>query len=65
MHLVGYTDIDGKRWYLIKDSGAGSRNTGDKGYYFFNEDYIKLKIVDYLVHKNAIPEKIKSKLKIK
>lgn len=65
MHLVGYTDIDGKRWYLIKDSGAGSRNTGDKGYYFFNEDYIKLKIVDFLVHKNAIPEKIKSKLNIK
>ncbi|HOM65195.1 MAG TPA: C1 family peptidase [Ignavibacteriales bacterium] len=65
VHLLGYTDIDGKRWYLIKDSGAGSRNVGDKGYYFFNEDYVKLKIVNFLIHKDGIPENIKKKLNIK
>ena len=42
IHLVGYMEKDGKDWFLIKDSGAGSRNTGDKGFYFYQEDYIKL-----------------------
>lgn len=56
MHLVGYLEKDGKDWYLIKDSGAGSRNCGKEsknfGYYFMHEDYIKLKIMDIMVHKD-------------
>ncbi|MDP2363376.1 MAG: C1 family peptidase, partial [Ignavibacteria bacterium] len=51
IHLVGYEELDGKTWFLIKDSGAGSRNIGDKGYYFYHEDYVKLKIMDFMVHK--------------
>ena len=39
IHLVGYMEKDGVDWYLIKDSGAGSRNTGDQGYYYYHEDY--------------------------
>ena len=54
IHLVGYLEKDGKDWYLIKDSGSGSRNTGDKGFYFYQEDYIKLKIMDFMVHKDAV-----------
>jgi bleomycin hydrolase len=57
MHLVGYLEKDGKDWYLIKDSGAGSRNCGKEsknfGYYFMHEDYIKLKIMDIMVHKDV------------
>jgi bleomycin hydrolase len=60
MHLVGYQEKDGKDWYLIKDSGSGSRNGGEKnscfGYYFFHEDYVKLKMMDYLVHKDALKD---------
>jgi bleomycin hydrolase len=56
MHLVGYLEKDGKDWYLIKDSGAGSRNCGKEsknfGYYFMHEDYIKLKIMDIMIHKD-------------
>lgn len=52
IHLVGFEELDGKTWFLIKDSGAGSRNTGDKGYYFYHEDYVKLKIMDFMVHKD-------------
>lgn len=63
MHLVGFTQKGGKDWFLIKDSGAGARNVGDKGYYYFNDDYIKLKMVDYLIHKDAIPKEILSKFK--
>lgn len=59
IHLVGYMEKDGKDWYLIKDSGAGSRNTGDKGYYFHHEDYVKLKIMDFMVHKDAVEDLLK------
>ena len=54
IHLVGYLEKDGKDWYLIKDSGSGSRNTGDKGFYYYNEDYVKLKMMDFMVHKDAV-----------
>ena len=59
IHLVGYMEKDGKDWFLIKDSGSGSRNTGDKGYYFYHEDYVKLKIMDFMVHKNAAENLLK------
>ncbi|MBE0572636.1 MAG: peptidase C1 [Ignavibacteriaceae bacterium] len=59
IHLVGYMEKDGKDWYLIKDSGAGSRNTGDKGFYFYHEDYVKLKIMDFMVHKDAVENILK------
>jgi bleomycin hydrolase len=49
LHLVGYLEKDGKDWYLVKDSGSGSRNNDPNakefGYYFFSEDYVKLKMM--------------------
>jgi bleomycin hydrolase len=59
IHLVGYKEKDGVDWYLIKDSGAGSRNTGDKGFYYYHEDYVKLKIMDFMVHKDAVGNLLK------
>jgi len=60
MHMVGYYAKDGKDWYLIKDSGSGSRNNDPNvkefGYYFFSEDYVKLKMMDFMVHKDAVKE---------
>ena len=56
IHLVGYEMKDGKEWFLIKDSGSGSRNGKNKGYYFYNEDYVKLKIMDFMVHKDAVKD---------
>jgi bleomycin hydrolase len=56
IHLVGYMEKDGKDWYLIKDSGSGSRNGENKGYYFYHEDYVKLKIMDYFIHKDAVKD---------
>jgi bleomycin hydrolase len=60
MHLVGYLEKDGKDWYLIKDSSSGSRNNDSNarefGYYFFSEDYIKLKMMDFMVHKDAVKD---------
>jgi bleomycin hydrolase len=60
MHLVGYLEKDGKDWYLIKDSGAGSKNNDpdakEFGYYFFSEEYVRLKMMDFMVHKDAVKE---------
>jgi bleomycin hydrolase len=58
IHVVGYLEKDGKDWYLIKDSGSGSRNGENKGYYFYNEDYIKLKMMNIMLPKDAAPEVI-------
>lgn len=60
MHLVGYMEKNAKDWYLIKDSGSGSRNVGKEsknfGYYFFHEDYIKLKMTTFGIHKDMLKE---------
>ncbi len=58
MHMVGYKEIDGVTWFLLKDSGSGSRNCGTDcksfGYYFFHEDYVKLKMMTITIHKDAV-----------
>jgi len=66
MHLVGYLENynnDGKDWYLIKDSSSGSRNNDKNapefGYYFFSEDYIKLKMMGFTIHKDAVKDILK------
>lgn len=61
MHIVGYMEKDGVTWFLVKDSGAGSRTGGKEknpnfGYYFFHEDYVKLKIMNFMVHKDMFKE---------
>ncbi len=63
MHMVGYYEKDGATWFLIKDSGSGSRNCGEKckqfGYYFFHEDYVKLKMMTVTLHKDAVKDLVK------
>jgi len=66
LHLIGYLENykgTGEDWYLIKDSGSGSRDNGVKkpefGYYFFSSDYIKLKIMDFTIHKDAVKDILK------
>ena len=56
IHLIGSQDRNGRTWFLIKDSGAGSRNGNAKGFYFYDEDYVKLKIVDFMVNKNVVKD---------
>jgi bleomycin hydrolase len=56
IHLVGYYEIDGVCWFLAKDSGAGSwNNSNSLGYRFLHEDFVKLKIMNVLVHKDFAP----------
>jgi bleomycin hydrolase len=56
VHMVGWTEKNGVDWYLIKDSAAGSRNNSHPGYYFYHPDYVKLKMLSFVVHKDAVKE---------
>ena len=55
IHLIGYKiDNMGDWWFLIKDSGSGSRNGRFPGYYFYHEDFVKLKMMTFTIHKDAV-----------
>jgi bleomycin hydrolase len=56
LHVVGYTQKNGKDWYLVKDSWSSAWNNAHPGYYFFHEDYVKLKVLGFMVHKDAVKE---------
>jgi len=56
IHIVGYYIKDGKYWFLIKDSGSGANDGNIKGYRFYHEDYIKLKMMNLLIHKDIAKE---------
>ena len=62
IHIVGYLEKDGKDWFLVKDSGSGSRNNSHPGYYFYHEDFVKLKMLSIMLPKSAVPG-IVSKIK--
>jgi len=54
VHIVGYTKVKGRDWYLMKDSNRSSRLGTYKGYYFFSGDYLKLKMLAFMVHKDRL-----------
>lgn len=54
VHIVGYQKYKARDWFLIKDSGSSAHEGKFKGYYFFRDDYIRLKMLTYLVHKDAV-----------
>ena len=54
VHLVGYAARGGRTWYLIKDSETRAYNGRHQGYMFFDEEYIKLKMMNLLVHKDVV-----------
>jgi len=57
IHLIGYKiDDNGDWWFLIKDSGSGARNGNFPGYYFYHEDFVKLKMMTFTIHKDAVKE---------
>ncbi len=59
IHIVGFLEKGGKVWFLIKDSAAGSRNNWHPGYYYYHEDYVKLKVMDAMVHRSAVEDVLK------
>ena len=56
IHIVGAARLNNADWYLIKDSGSGAQNGPNKGYRFYHSDYIKLKILDLMVHRDVVED---------
>ena len=56
IHLVGYQHLGDHDWFLIKDSGSSAYKGNAKGYYFFRGDWVKLKMLTFVVHKDAVKD---------
>jgi bleomycin hydrolase len=57
LHLVGWLEKPNGTWFLIKDSGSGGHNNEkSKGYYYYHEDFVKLKMMSFTVHKDAVKD---------
>ncbi len=56
LHLVGYASVGGRDWFLIKDSARSSRWGKFEGYYFYRDDYLRLKMLTILVHRDVVKD---------
>lgn len=63
IHIVGHTStregLKKNSWYLIKDSARSSRAGEFHGYYMFREDFIKLKMLTFMVHRDMVEDVLK------
>ncbi len=56
IHLVGHTRVGSHDWFLIKDSARSSRHGKYKGYYMYRDDYVRLKMLTFTVHKQFVKD---------
>jgi bleomycin hydrolase len=62
MHLTGIAkDQNGSRYYYTKNSW-GTKDKKYDGYWYMSESYVRLKTVAIMIHKDAVPQEIKTKL---
>ncbi|HLW63358.1 MAG TPA: C1 family peptidase [Flavobacterium sp.] len=63
MHIVGIAkDQNNKEYYIVKNSWGASNDY--KGYMYMTKEYMKYKLTDIMIHKDALPKNISSKLGI-
>jgi bleomycin hydrolase len=61
MHIVGlYKDQKGRNFFLVKNSWGTSNYP--EGYLYVSESYFKLKTINIYIHKDGVPDSLKSKL---
>jgi bleomycin hydrolase len=53
VHLLAMKEIGGRDWFLIKDSASSATWGKHNGYYFFRDDFVKLKMLSFMVHKDV------------
>jgi len=55
VQIVGYKKFGEVDWFLAKDSLPTAWEGQHKGYVFFHESYVKLKVLAFLVHRDGVP----------
>jgi bleomycin hydrolase len=62
MHIVGTAeDQAGTKFYYTKNSW-GTKDKKYDGYWYMSEPYVRMKTIAIMVHKDAVPQKIREKL---
>jgi bleomycin hydrolase len=56
VHAVGHMQLDGHDWFLIKDSNRSSRHGKHEGYFFYRDDYVKLKMLMFTIHRDLVQD---------
>lgn len=65
MHITGMLkDQKGTTYYKVKNSW-GKNGLGNDGYVYMSEAYFRLKTISIMIHKDALPNAIKTKLVLK
>lgn len=60
IHIVGVFRVCGHDWFLIKDSGSGAHEGPYQGYSFYRDDFVKLKMLTFLVHRDAVKDLLRT-----
>jgi len=56
LHVVGLLQRGGHDWFLVKDSARSSHRGAVPGYYFYRDDYVRLKMLTFMVHRDAVKD---------
>ena len=62
IHIVGTLHKGAHDWFLVKDSSRSAQR-GIPGYYFYRDDYVRLKMLTFMVHKDAVKTLLEKKTK--
>jgi bleomycin hydrolase len=54
VHLVGYQKFADHDWFLIKDSSSSGYAGKFPGYFFYRDDFVRLKMLTFIVHRDAV-----------
>ncbi len=66
MQITGmYKDQKGTKWFKVKNSWGTGHGNECGGYFYASENYVRLRTMNFLVHKDGIPQDIKNKLNIR